>query len=49
MTSADERAVRDEFEALVCRVAMAFRAEGRIGAWRSDRDLRTWHEEHEMS
>jgi hypothetical protein len=45
----EERGVRAEFEDLVCRVGARFREVGRSEGWLSEKDLRAWQEELEMS
>ncbi len=47
-SSANESAIRREFEDMVCRVATKFRAEGKSQGWTRDADLKQWQENLEL-
>jgi len=48
ISQAQEHKTRSDFEALVTRVALAFRKTGRTKKWMTDADLRDWQEQLEM-
>jgi len=48
LTELEERAIRSEFEDLVCRSAARFREIGRREGWQADNDLRKWEERLEL-